>query len=188
MATHLKPEFARYRPLKSAVSGKSQPGVYDPIPSPDVVERFSETSWELCENINAKHEAMFAETVPGEIPWLSDEPPSGPASLDIKPPGRAQPRLTVEIVMAEAKSNMRVCPRPEKWQQLYDMLPGKVRTSAGWRPSPPLNSEVCRSLPSLPKRLCLLEHIEWAAGQGFLEEVHAFLQKLTEEDWHHLGE
>ena len=43
-------------------------------------------------------------------------------------------------------------------------------------------------LPSLQKRARLREHIEWAAVQGVLPQVHQVLRALPEAKWHHMGE
>jgi hypothetical protein len=36
--------------------------------------------------------------------------------------------------------------------------------------------------------LRLREHLEYAAAKGVLSEVDAFLRKLPENEWRHLGE
>lgn len=38
----------------------------------------------------------------------------------------------LEEVLAEIQKNKRVCPQPQRWQQLFDMLPDKQRKGAGW--------------------------------------------------------
>ena len=161
---------------------------HDPIPVPHAVERFSDTSWALWSEMHEKHEAMFAETLPCSMPTPLTTKPSGDAVGVATRHVPQMPGLTVEAVVAEARRNARVCPRPGPWQKLFEMLPNKQRTAAGWRPSPPLSAQACLSLPSLPKRLCLLEQFEWAAAQGCLGEVHAFLSNLPEADWYHLGD
>lgn len=95
---------------------------------------------------------------------------------------------TIEEVFAEIQKNNRVCPQPQKWQQLYEMLPDKTPTSGGWEPSLPLILAAWWDTSALPKMLRLREHIEWAAAHGCLEQVYSFLLELPEEQWHHIGE
>jgi hypothetical protein len=95
---------------------------------------------------------------------------------------------SLEQVLAEAQKNKRVCPQPQKWQQLYELLPEKTRKGAGWEPSLPLILAAWSDTPAMSKMLRLREHIEWAATHGCLEQVHSFLQALPEEEWHHIGE
>jgi hypothetical protein len=95
---------------------------------------------------------------------------------------------TLEEVLAEAQKYDRVCPQPQKWQQLYDLLPDKEQKGAGWEPSLPLILAAWWDTPAMSKLLRLREHIEWAAAHGCLEQVHSFLLALPEEQWHHIGE
>ena len=96
--------------------------------------------------------------------------------------------LTIEEVLAVIQNNKRVCPQPQKWQQLYDMLPSKQRKGAAWVPPLPLILGAWRDTPDMSKMLRLREHIEWADAHGYLEEVSLFLLELPEEQWHHIGE
>ena len=96
--------------------------------------------------------------------------------------------ITVNQVLAVAKENNRICPQPQKWQQLYDLLSDKKRKGAGWEPSLPLILAAWWDTPAMSKILRIREHIEWAATHGNLEQVHEFLRSLPEEEWHHLGE
>lgn len=96
--------------------------------------------------------------------------------------------VTLEAVLAEIQKNNRVCPQPQRWQQLYEMLPQKQRKGAGWEPSLPLILAAWWGTPSLSKMLRLREHIEWAASHDCLAEVYSFLLELPEDQWHHVGE
>lgn len=96
--------------------------------------------------------------------------------------------ITICQVLAVATENKRICPQPQKWQQLYELLPDRKRKGAGWEPSLPLILAAWWDTPAMSKILRLREHIEWAAAHGVLEQVHAFLWSLPEEEWYHLGE
>jgi hypothetical protein len=96
--------------------------------------------------------------------------------------------VTVEETLAFCQSNGRVCPQPQKWKQLYELLPGRVRVGAGWEPALPLILGAWWDTPDISKVLRLREHIDWAARHGSLDIVHTFLTSLHESDWHHVGE
>ena len=97
-------------------------------------------------------------------------------------------QATLESVMALAKCNGRVCPQPQQWNRLYELLPGKCRVGNGWEPSLPLILGAWHDSPALSKMLRLRKHIEWASAQGNLQPIADFLASLPEEQWHHLGE
>lgn len=94
----------------------------------------------------------------------------------------------LEEILIEVQKNNRICPKPQKWQQLYEMLPQKKRKGMGWEPAPPLILAAWHDTPALPKMLRLREHIEWAEAYGCLEQVSSFLYELPENQWHHIGD
>jgi hypothetical protein len=96
--------------------------------------------------------------------------------------------ITLEVVLAEAQKNRRVCPQPQRWQELYEMLPGKRRTDSGWEPPLPLILSGWWATPALAKILCVRSQLEWAEVHGVLAWVYDFLRSLPEDEWHHLGE
>ena len=55
-------------------------------------------------------------------------------------------------------------------------------------PPAPVTGPAWSVTPSLSKRLCFREQIEWAEREGVLESVMAFMQGMAEEDWLHMGE
>jgi len=95
---------------------------------------------------------------------------------------------TLDEVLAEAQRNRRVCPQPQKRNELYQLLPNKKRRGNGWEPSLPLILAAWWDTPAMQKMLRLREHIEWASKHGALDTVHQFLVTLKEEEWHHVGE
>jgi len=84
----------------------------------------------------------------------------------------------LEYVLAEG----RVCPMPDYWNQLWEMLPDKKRVGSGWEPSLPLILTAWDS-PALPKIMRLQEHIRYAAEHGALDEVDKFLRALSNDQW-----
>jgi hypothetical protein len=96
--------------------------------------------------------------------------------------------VTVEQALEEAQKNNRVCPQPRKWDELYKLLPNKMRKGNGWVPSLPLILAAWWDTPAMSKILRLREHIEWAAEHESLDVVFEFMKSLKEEEWFHIGE
>jgi hypothetical protein len=96
--------------------------------------------------------------------------------------------VTLKEVVAETQKNNRVCPQPQKWNELYGLLSNKRRKGDGWEPSLPLILAAWWDSPAMSKICRLREHIEWAFEQGCLDVVYKFLINLKEEEWHHIGE
>ena len=94
----------------------------------------------------------------------------------------------VESLVAYCRENNRVCPLPNLWNRLWEMLPNRVQVGAGWQPPLPLILAAWHETSAIPKMLRLAEYIEWAAEHGALESVGKFLRELREEDWLHIGE
>ena len=159
----------------------------DGIPAPEAVEKNSDTDWALWSDLAARQNASFAPTAPSSLPMpLPETAGEGAGKGNVRP--AAPKSVTLEEVMLEARRNNRVCPLPERWQHLYDMLPDKKRGSRGWQPSPPLTGSAWIGTPSLSKRMSLRDHIEWAASHGRLDEVFFYLKQLPEDEWHHMDD
>jgi hypothetical protein len=135
----------------------------------EVLEKNTDTSWALFQALQQQQELGFQKTRPAMLPEAA-------ATAD-KP-------LTVDDVLLEARRQNRVCPTPVVWQRLYDFLPNKTPQLA----QVPGTRAEWDQLPPLQKRSRLREHIEWAAVQGVLKEVHEALKALPESRWHHMGE
>ena len=102
-------------------------------------------------------DTRFAATEPATLHGEYGAKPDAPRGSKAKPP-------TVHDAMVEARRNNRVCPSPARWQQVYEMLPNKQ----GNRPTPPLVGPSWLATPSLSKRMCLREHLDWAEANGGL--------------------
>jgi hypothetical protein len=91
----------------------------------------------------------------------------------------------LESLLAYCRDLRRVCPMPDRWNELWEMLPDRERTSGGgWQPSLPLilgGSDA----PDCMKSERLVEHLAWAHTHGVLPQVNAFLRALPERAWHH---
>lgn len=165
----------------------SLPVPFDPsdrAPAPEAVEKNTDTTWDLFESLaHPKGEPPYAPTAPATVPAALT------ANASTQPvPRPAAKNVTVDEVMVEARRNNRLCPMPLAWQHVYEMLPNRVHGPHGWQPQPPLSGSALVMTPSLAKRMCLRDHIEWADRHGCLDAVHLYLKGLPESDWHHMGD
>ena len=92
---------------------------------------------------------------------------------------------TVESLIAYSRENSRICPMPDEWNALWELLPERGRVGGGWEPPLPLILAAWHDTPGLLKMLRAARHIEWAAEHGALERVAAFLRDLREDQWFH---
>ena len=86
------------------------------------------------------------------------------------------------------KAEQRVCPMPVRWNELWEMLPGRQRRGSSWEPPPPLILAAWWDTPSFFKMERLAEHITYAHAHGVLAAVDRFLRALPESEWAHLSE
>jgi hypothetical protein len=84
--------------------------------------------------------------------------------------------------------NDRVCPMPQQWTDLWEMLPNKARRGAGWEPPLPLILGGWWETSDSDKRERLELHVRWAAEHDVLDRVGEFLRSLPENQWHHIGD
>lgn len=98
------------------------------------------------------------------------------------------PPQTRDSVLALTTQNDRVCPLPQQWSRLYDLLPGRQRVGSSWQPPLPVTLAAWDDTPSILKIARLREHIEWAHSHGAIEQVGTFLASLPEAAWHHFGD
>jgi hypothetical protein len=82
----------------------------------------------------------------------------------------------------------RVCPMPDQWNALYEMLPDQRRVGGSWQPALPLILGAWHHTRARLKILRLEEHIDWADQHGVLDEVDRFLRSLPESEWAHIGD
>lgn len=165
------------------------------LPAPEVIEQNGESVWALWSEVNKQHENRFADTAPASTlqrpsvdpGWAKTQPMEVPVTLKQRAV-EAQPLFTLEAAMLVARRNNRVCPRPERWQEMHGLLPAR-RTPRGVQqpPAPPLGPAWTITAP-LTKRLLFREHVEWAEAQGVLENIMSFMQQMPESDWLHMGE
>jgi hypothetical protein len=154
-----------------------EPG--DSIPAPEAIYRDGESGWALWTEVAQQYERRFARTAPMTSPFAPAPAARAPA---------AQALFTLETAMLVARRNNRVCPRPQRWDAFMALLPPRRTLRGSAQPPAPPTGAAWNVTPSLTKRLCFREHIEWAERAGVLEDVMAFMQSMAEEEWLHMGE
>jgi hypothetical protein len=92
-------------------------------------------------------------------------------------------RMT-DSLLAYVRSNDRICPVPDRWNELWELLE-RSRRSGSESPPPPLILAAWHSTSGLEKILRLDEQIRFAADQKLTDHVDAFLRGLREDEWVH---
>jgi len=94
-----------------------------------------------------------------------------------------------EEVKTYCMANDRICPMPQLWNKLYQLLKNtKQKSGGGWEPSLPLILQVWYDASAMAKQIRLFEHLQWAEKENQLEEIFSFLKNLKEEEWFHLND
>lgn len=91
-------------------------------------------------------------------------------------------------LVAYCRENGLVCPMPPHWNALWKLLPERRELDRGWELALALILAAGHHSSNLEKMLRLDSHIEWADRYDTLELVVAFLRKLSEPDWHPVGD
>lgn len=86
------------------------------------------------------------------------------------------------------KERNRVCPLPQQWNRLWELLPNRSQKGAGWLPAAPLILAAWDVTSDDEKQRRLEDHTHWAAEHNALEAVDQFLRGLREDEWLHRGE
>jgi hypothetical protein len=85
-----------------------------------------------------------------------------------------------------ARADGRICPQPQQWLALYNLLPGPPREGAyGLEPYTPLILAGWWASSDAEKSERFLSHIRWAAEHGALDSVARFIQNLRADEWHY---
>jgi hypothetical protein len=96
-------------------------------------------------------------------------------------------RTSIEL-LEYCHANGRVCPQPQRWQALYELLPNKQRVDGGWQPALPLILAAWWHTSDAEKATRFAEHVMWAYDRGAPEAAADFVMTMAESDWHHSGE
>ena len=90
---------------------------------------------------------------------------------------------TLESLLEEATRDGRICPQPQKWSELWELLPDRRRVGEGWEPPLPLILAAwCAS--DEDKRERFLLHVRWAHEHGSAELIYRFTREMNPENWY----
>ena len=89
----------------------------------------------------------------------------------------------VMVLLEYLKEDGRVCPKPGKWNELWEMLPNRKRDGGGWDPPLPLILAAGWETSDSQKRERLELHIRYGAEKGVLDQIGQFFFNLGKDDW-----
>ena len=93
-----------------------------------------------------------------------------------------------KALVSYCQEQNRICPLPQQWNRLWELLPNRSRKGAGWLPALPLILAAWDIASDDEKQRRLEYHIDWAAEYNALDAVVQFLHGLREDEWFHRGE
>lgn len=98
--------------------------------------------------------------------------------------------IAISLALKELDKNSRICPIPEVWQKIYNMLPDKIVGEYVNHPvpMPEFHSNDCRTSLFLCLRLDFRDHLYWASTHGVIEEIYQIIHNLPEDQWLHHGD
>ena len=92
--------------------------------------------------------------------------------------------IIIDDVLREAFKDKRVCPNPQLWNRLWEMLPDRRREGSAWIPSLPLILNAWWYTSNDQKRERFKEHLLWAEKHGQLDRIADYINQLKPKDWH----
>jgi hypothetical protein len=93
--------------------------------------------------------------------------------------------ITIAQALDACTKDLRVCPQPTRWLELYELLERHAKMSNVSAPARPLILGAWWEASDADKRQRLKQQVSWAAEQQCLEEVTSMLSSLSESDWSH---
>jgi hypothetical protein len=95
---------------------------------------------------------------------------------------------TLESLLQFVAEDGRVCPMPDYWHRLWEMLPDRRPTGSGWNPPVPLILAGWWASNDEIKRERLAAHLRDAAAHGVLAQVDRYVRTLPEKAWRRVRE
>lgn len=89
----------------------------------------------------------------------------------------------LNCLLASFRAEDKVCPKPDFWNHLWEMLPGRRQGSTGWEPPLPMILGVWWIATAEQKTERFSLHLRYAADKGVLDEVEEYLNSLAVENW-----
>lgn len=95
---------------------------------------------------------------------------------------------TPDDIIAECLAVGRVCPQPQSWSLLWNLLPDRRRLGNDWEPPLPLILAAWSFTSDSAKLDRFMLHLKWAESRGAMDTVTDFLDSLKPCDWYNKGE
>jgi hypothetical protein len=95
--------------------------------------------------------------------------------------------MSTTEILAACDAAGRVCPKPQRWYELSQLLQEHHQIAGGEAPPVPLILAGWVFTSNLDKEYRLQQQLKWAEQRGCLDVVAAFLDRLQPRDWHTLG-
>lgn len=148
-------------------------------------------------------DTFYDDTVPQPLHPLVEDPPPAQLKTTVlpKPKPKQTPKATptdrfgslslapVEVTLyealAEIRKDNRISPQPTRWLEFYRLL--EEQGDGSPLPPEPLTGSAWAATPSLAKRMCFREQVEWADAHGCLAPAVEFLKALPETDWSYMS-
>jgi hypothetical protein len=89
----------------------------------------------------------------------------------------------LKALLEFVKAEERVCPMPDYWNRLWEMLPDRKRVGMGWEPPLPLILDAWWNSSPTEKEWRLEEHIRYGLEHGVLDEIDEYLRGLKPDQW-----
>lgn len=86
--------------------------------------------------------------------------------------------------MSEIIKNNRICPQPQKWNQLWEIIKSKTDEKI----SSPLILAAWWETSDDEKLERFKYHLKVAERLNRIKEVELYMHSMNESDWHHKGE
>lgn len=90
----------------------------------------------------------------------------------------------IEEAIAIGTKDGRICPQPQRWNELWELLPNSERKGASWTPPLPLILDAWWETSDSQKQERFREHLLWTEKHNAFGAVLNFLKKLQNSDWH----
>ena len=140
----------------------------------------------LSQPMHHTGDTFYDQTVPTPLEPLVDTPATRKASRgDADALSLAPVEVTLYEALAEIRKDNRISPQPTRWLEFYRLLQEQGHGST--LPPEPLTGSAWSSTPSLAKRMCFREQVEWADAHGCLRPAFEFIKSLPETDWNYLS-
>jgi hypothetical protein len=141
----------------------------------------------LSQPMHHAGDTFYDQTVPQPLePMAEVAAPKRKRSLDaLDALSLAPVVVTLYQALAEIRKDNRVSPQPTRWLEFYRLL--QEQGDGSPLPPEPLTGSAWASTPSLAKRMCFREQVEWADAHGCLAAAFEFIKSLPDPDWNYVS-